>query len=42
MASLRTSFPPSENECDEKVELRAARTCMLAMWKAARLSCWTL
>jgi hypothetical protein len=42
MASFLTSLPPSEKECEEKLELRAACTCMLAMWNALTLSSCTL
>ena len=38
MTSLRTSLPPSENECDEKLALRAAWTCMLRDVERARRS----
>ena len=40
--SFLASLPPSENECDEKFALRAACTCIAAMWNASKLSSCTL
>jgi len=42
IASLRVSFAPSVNECDETVALRAVRMCMLATWNASSRSSCTL